>query len=344
VKDIQLQGVPFLPPSARLDDEGGVNSIHFLPMTTYLVKTLLIVYVVIAVVAVLILWRNASAPDALKNVGIVFASVLAVVLSVLSYIGPEKIERRFTYLLLCDGKTKQITLGIENNAYESAYRMMFSNVSKIPSFISVDGYGELMGNKGFDLIEKGIIESMLLQFQMVWDVVPNQLSGPGMTGMEFAGGPGKGKTVVTTETIRTIFKHNRLISTPEVILVPELLLPPDTTIETAQSEASRIIRIINPMLNVEIKITFVMGGVQQQGIWGVQPADSSDMNRYQGVLFRVSLVGSFDSTRSHSPEMVGYRRWFENVSTILQRFDWEKVDSDIFKQKNREAISKVLDQ
>ena len=45
-------------------------------MSPQIVKVSLICYGVFACVSILLLWRNASAPDALKNAGIVVASIL----------------------------------------------------------------------------------------------------------------------------------------------------------------------------------------------------------------------------------------------------------------------------
>ncbi len=88
-------------------------------MSPQIVKVALICYGFFACGLIFLLWRNAAAPDALRNAGIVVASILPVALLVLPYLSPETIEKRLTYVLLFDSESKQITVGQEPNNYFS---------------------------------------------------------------------------------------------------------------------------------------------------------------------------------------------------------------------------------
>ena len=65
---------------------------------TVIVRIALIFYVLFAGIAVFLLGRNSAAPDSLKNVGILIASILPVLIAVLPYLNPEKIEKHFTFV------------------------------------------------------------------------------------------------------------------------------------------------------------------------------------------------------------------------------------------------------
>ncbi|TKB59570.1 MAG: hypothetical protein E8D40_01670 [Nitrospira sp.] len=315
-------------------------------MSVYTVKIALVVYGLLACFFIFLLWRNASAPDALKNTGVVLASILPIALLVLPYLSPEKIEERSTHMLLFDSEQKTLILGKEPNNYFSAYIPMYANLSNLEGALAGETFSEFMGEKGKDLIERGILEALLLRFSSGWDIGPvSKFKGPSGLSTQYYMSPGTStaKTEISLLQLQNIFNHNRLISHPGVVVMPKLVLPPDCTLQTEQSGHERTIKITNQKLSVQIRITPQMGVVQQRGIWGVQPPDPMNMNRYSSIFFLVSIVGEIGRTWTYSPEMTTYRRWFDNISDGLSAYDWERIDKDIHDAVFRESMTKLLD-
>lgn len=315
-------------------------------MIVQMVKTALVVYYgVLACLFIFLLWRNASAPDALKNTGVVLASILPIALLVLPYLNSETIEKRYTYMLLFDSKRNTLIGGQEPNLYSSAYIPMFTNLGGLKDALTGNSWTEVMDKKGFDLIERGALEALQRKFSISWDYASvSKFKGPGFQSEQFTFTDTSSKnTEITLSQLQTIFKHNRLISHPGVDVFPKLILPPDSTIQTEQTDSERTIKISNPKLSVQIRITGQMGGAQQQGIWGVQSPDPDDMNRFIGMFYGVSVIGEIGSTWVYSPEMTAYRRYFDNLSDVLSTYDWEKIDHDIHDHVFRKSMSKILD-
>jgi len=312
-------------------------------MSPQIVKVSLICYGVFACVSIFLLWQNASAPDALKNAGIVVASILPIAISALPYLTLETIEKRLNYMWLFDTDLKWITQGRVPNPYFIAYIPMFANLPE--NSFSANSFSDLMGEQGLDFVERGVLEGLLSRFHHAWDIVStSKFKGPGFSSFEFVSGTSSEKTAIPLPRLQTIFKHNKWISQQGIVVMPQLVLPPNSQFEVESNEQGRTIKITNPMLPVKISMSAQMGGVQQQGIWRVQSPDPQNMNRYYAVFFRVSISGELNRTRVHSPEMTLYRRWFENLTEALSMFDWERIDNDIQQTSLREAVSKILGQ
>jgi len=145
---------------------------------TFIVRIALIIYVLIAGFAVFLLGRNSAAPDSLKNVGILIASILPVLIAILPYLNPEKIEKHFTYVLFYDSKEGHIITGDKWNPYSSSYMHMFTNLSEVPGALKAKNFSELMEARGLDIIEKGIIEAFLMKFSTHWDIEAKKFEGP----------------------------------------------------------------------------------------------------------------------------------------------------------------------
>ena len=313
-------------------------------MSVLLVKIALIGYGLLACLFIFLLWRNASAPDALKNTGVVLASILPIALLVLPYFNSETIEKRYTYMLLFDSKRKTLTWGQEPNFYDSAYFPMYANLGGLKDSLTANTWSEMMYKKGLDLIERGALEALQNRFSISWDYASvSKFKGPAFQSEYYTfADTGSSKTEISLNELQRIFKHNRLILHPGVDVFPNIVLPPDSTIQTKQADNERTITISNPKLSVTIRITGQAGVPQQQGIWGVQAPDPEDMNRYMGMTYGVSVIGEIGRTWVYSPEMTAYRRWVDNLSEVLSKFDWETIDHDIHDDVFRKAMTKIL--
>jgi len=309
---------------------------------TVIVRSALVIYVMIAGFAVFILGRNSAAPDSLKNVGILLASILPVLIAVLPYLNPERAEKNFTYVLFYDSKDGSVVSGDKWNPYSSSYIHMFTNLSKIPEALKAKNFSELMEVRGLDIIEKGIIEALLIKFSTHWDVEAKKFEGPASVS-ESWGSTSKFKTdAIPLAEVQKIFKHNPIIAKPGVLAGMNLSLPPDSKIICRSKDKSREIIFSNSYVNLQINLCASSGMVAQQGIWGVLSPDPENMNRYYLVEYRVDAIMTIKRTKSYSPEMKSYRRWYENICDILSGCDWGIVDKKIEKSLHRDAISKGL--
>lgn len=306
------------------------------------VKIALVIYSVFAAFSIFLLWRNAAAPDALKNVSIVVVTLLPVLVVVLPYLNPETLESKFNYILLFDSEIKEVTTGQTPNAYSTTYLPMFMNLSEVPDALTAEDFGKLMGPKGLDIIEKGIIEALMARFMSHWDMVQiEEFIGPVFTSRQIQFSSSEEKTELSRQELQKLFKHNQLTSH---LGHPRIMLPPSSTLTPTPgpSDNIRIIVIKTSYGDITISITASTGSVAQQGIWGVQAADPQNMNRYSVVHFRVSAQMKLSRTKVYSPKMALYRRWYANLADVLSQFDWSNVNEKVERHLTREAISKSL--
>ena len=233
-----------------------------------IIRAALFLYAIFAFIAIYLIWKNVAAPDALKNTGIVFASIIPILIAALPYIISEKWSDEFHYILIYDSDEKQIVDGESPNAYESSYREMFLNLSLAPESLRANHFNDFMGAPGLDIIEKGILEAMMVRFMSHWDIVYSEWQGP--TYMAFRGRKGSINNVqkISLNEIKSIFQHNPLISKKGIIAYSNLALPPESKLITAHSDKCRNISIENRFGKVTIEIRSSGGGAAQQGIWG----------------------------------------------------------------------------
>lgn len=308
-----------------------------------IVKVALFFYILFAGVSLFLLWNNSAAPDALKNVGILAASILPVLIVVLPYLNPEKIERHFNFVLFYDNKEKSITSGEKWNPYSSSYMEMFTNLSQIPTALEAKSFSEFMGPKGLNIIEKGIIEKMLLKFSTHWDIEAKQFEGPTSSSESWGSNSDlKAKSIPINE-IQGIFQDNPLLVKEGVLVTPQMYVPLGCAIKVESKDNLRSIIFYNPYVILKIAFRASSAMVAPQGIWGVLKSDITDMHRYYVIEYKVDTVLLINRTKNYSPEMKSYKKWFENICDLLSRYDWNIVDKKIEKSLNRETISKILE-
>ncbi|MBU4257600.1 MAG: hypothetical protein KKC39_00185 [Candidatus Omnitrophica bacterium] len=306
------------------------------------VKISLFFYIILAGLALFLLWRNSAAPDALKNAGILLASILPVLIVVLPYFKQEIITRQYSFALFYDSENKQIVVGDKFNPYYSNYMYMFTNLSKIPNALDAKDFSEVMDKKGIDIVEKGIVDTLIGKFMMHWDIETKKFEGPVGRSESWSGASKLHKETIPISEIQKIFKSNPFIATPGIIVHPNTSVPPKTSITVKTDNRCRAIVFVNPFAVMEIDIAPSSGMVAQHGIWGAIIADPKNMNRYYVIEYKITANLKLNKTKVYSPEMKYYRKWFENVCDVLERFDWSTVDKNIEKTLNREAISKIL--
>jgi len=308
-----------------------------------MVRSAIVLYLVFVSIALLLLWKNAAAPDALKNTGILVASILPVLIAILPYINLQIESFKYRFILLYDSKDKTLTTGDSWNPYESTYMHLFTNLSKRPSALKADNISDFQENKGLDLIEKGIVATLMIRFMSHWDVVWREDRGPNYVVSSGGRGAIEASKQIPLEQIRQDFSHNSLISAPDIMVGSGFHIPPASNLSTSQPDKSRIIKITTPYSAVSITIQFSYSMVAQHGIWGILKPDPQNLNRYYTIEYHVSLAIRPKRFKKYAPEMESYSRWHENIRNSLQSFDWEYVDKQIEQRVMREAILKTID-
>lgn len=311
---------------------------------SHIVKAGLVVYGVSVIVVICILWRNAAAPDSLKTISIAIATILPVIICTLPYLNRETLHQEYNYVLFFDNKTKEVVFGDTPNVYHSTYLYMTTNLGPVlPEALVVNEFGDLMGTPGLDLIEKGILEKLLQVFTYNWDIEQKEHRGPRSVSKFSTRASAIPSTIVKQKELLARFSHNKLITGPGVIVMPQIALPSKCTMTIMPSDKAREIVFSNSYVDLTISVRSPGGGVVQNGVEGVLPADPNDMNRYYVVNYLVNVSMKIRRGRSHSPEMKSYRRWFTNVCGELSDYDWEVVEKKIEKNLQRKAVSKILE-
>jgi len=309
------------------------------------VRGFIIVYIIIASPALYLLWNNSAAPDALKNAGILIVTFLPVVLTLYPYFKQENLEKTYNYYLFFDSNNKSVIMGNMDSPYHGAYMNMFTNVSFVKdNVLFAETFSDLMKTPGLDIIEKGILESLVGKFGGHWDVTSSErIQGPSSSSERWSHGSKRGVTKIEISKLRKIFKHNRIISEPKVLGGTQLSLPPSSKIIVNQSEEGNLRNVIfdNPYAPLQISIQ-ALGGNVNTGVWGVILDDHSTQHRYSDVHYKVSISMKVNRMKVYSPEMKYYRRWYDNMSSELSKYDWEIIERKVEKKLKRDAISKIL--
>jgi hypothetical protein len=307
-----------------------------------IVRGALVIYGILAFLTLFLMWNNASATDAIKNAGIMCASLLPILIVVLPYLISEKMFAQYTYALFYDSQQKEIISGDSDNPYASNYMLAFSNLSKEKDNLKAQTLEDFAYRKGFDIIEKGIIESLSLYFGKDWNIIINESEGPSGKALTIGSADGSAKTSLILETnqLKEMFQHNKLIVNDVILPTPKIALPQDSKMTTTQKEQYlRFIKIKNRFSEVNIEIFANMGVVAQQGIWGIFKADPTNMNRFYSQHYVVKLTMETARLKRYSPEMEGYRKWFLNLSKVLSEYDWDKVNKKVESTELRKTIS-----
>ncbi|GEM_PF-2411958 len=308
-----------------------------------LIKIILGAYAIFAGIVCVLLWQNAAAPDANKNVGILVASILPIVILVFPYLKEESSTTHLNFTLFYDSTAKSIITGFDRDnpsSYSSQYIPMFTGFHGSDS-LKADNLSEAQ-TKGFNIIENGILQTLMLKFFNNWDIEINRFQGPIARSESWGGGSKVSKETISSETIQQIFRDNPIIASGS--LPPfNLILPPKTTITTEKrNNLFPVIIFDNPYVTVEISISSVSAITAQHGVWGFIDVDPKNINRYYAIEYKTALSLKLKGWKVYSPETYNYKKWFQNILDILKQFDWSVVDKETERNLTRKAVSKIL--
>lgn len=309
-------------------------------LDSLLVRIIVIVYLIVVLFTLLLLWKNSAAPDALKNGGILIASLLPVLIAVLPYLNRQIQKTNFSYNLFYDNTQMQLIPGEGHNSYVSAYIHAFSNLN------SADFKGrtfeDFSGSKGFDLIEKGILSKLVWEFGNAWDIKKVSHSLPNAQATFFDSQTSLPSSTVTVEKVLEKFTKNHLLARSGVLVGKGLTLPGKSTLNTSSSNDDRVIKICNPQFDISIRITQLMSGVLQQGIPGFITKDPKNENRYYSISFGVEITMTSGILSRYSPQMPAYQRFYENICAALNTMDWKEIEVKLEKSLLDKAVDKIL--
>lgn len=312
-----------------------------------LLKALLVVYSILAFIGVTLIWANLGASDSARNIGILMASIIPVLIASSGSVKSETLTNSYSFLLMYDNKTQSLTAGNPINPYSSHYMPMLVNIGKVPELlVSKDPFKEYLmeGRKGINLIEYGILSSLMQRFHQTWDVVLNKQTNATGTSISWGvGQSGIAGTPIKITRIREMVNDNPASAILEGFFGDALWIPPNSSVEiSSPTKSSRLYRFYSNKYETKILIASSGGGVQQQGIWGILDPDPKDMNRYHGFTYPVSVQTNISWRVLSSRERSLYRGWHENISSVLEQFDWSVLARDGEQAISRRVAIKVL--
>lgn len=306
----------------------------------------LVIYIVAAVFAVVLLWRNSDAPDALQNAGILVAGILPAVIAILPYLKTNKDSLGYTYAIFFDeGNRRAVWSGIYD-PYSRAYSHVFTNlgVAGVTSReISAEEFQANNTNeywpifhydRGLDLIERAILVKLEDMFRYGWDTDPKTAQTPVGIETRWSINTEKGERIAESDLIR-IFQHNDLAAQPGRL--SGFVLPPDSVLQSKptgkKAFSQRNIIINNNDVFLKINIIPSRGTVAPGGIWGVMNPHPELKALLYRVIVEVNLPYGLNRKTSR------YEQWFRNITMTLEELDWTRIDGEVEKSLFRKMLT-----
>lgn len=310
-----------------------------------IVKIALFSYSILAGTAIFLLWQNAAGTDSMKNTGILFASIIPVTIALFQYFKTEKLNDRYRYVLIYDSHEKSLIDGGPSNPYLNHYLMMFANLSAVPDQTqSKDPFNDFMGSKGADIVEYGILAAIQMRYGLWWDIVG--IKSEDAIGRQFSWGKGPAQdpgVCLTTDEIRKIFADNTIVANPNTLVGKNVCLPPKSKIRASRPSGNqRLIQIESKDYTSTISIAATHSSVLQSGVWGIVVPDDTDMNRYIGFSFDVTIDTRISPRVISQSRRAELLRWHQGLADTLSGYDWSAVSADIEKEVNQKAAAKIL--
>lgn len=298
-----------------------------------IIRIFLVIYGLLALFIIYLLWRNPQSPNANQNTGVILASIIPVLILVLPLLKAEKMEKEFVYALFFDYENKQIVMGQGWGAYQSSYMPMFTNIStSLPGAPdSREECTKLFQAMGINMIEKGILQSLVQKFGNHWDIKPKKLRGPLYTSTSWSNNSKLKKTTIQLAHLKSFFKHNQIISSSsDAVLGSGLTIPPGSLhVSNTKNPLLRTLVLKNSFSSLEIKIQDAGGAIIQHEINGVLSPDPEKKYRYWAETYIVSMSMKLKESKVYSQNTKAYKRWFTNVADTLSDFDWQIIEKKI---------------
>ncbi len=311
-----------------------------------IVRFAVIVYIGLGGFMAFLLWRNPAASNALPNAGIVLAGLLPAFIAILPYWKKIEITNNYNLVLFFDEESRQVINTGLFSPYLRAYHNLYvvDNPSDLKSReISDDEVPEdsakqywpvFHHEKGLDLIERLVLNSFANEFHVRWNIEYQSKQTP--TGKTRTGsfvGNTQSKTIQTS-SLNKMLEHNQLFKGRLVNFDwPSFELPPNSKFLIQEKEGSRVITIEIPSVSglITMSISPSHSGIAPGGVWGVfKPNDSLSVLEY-----RTEIKLTY---RSNAIDSKAIKRWFDNISRNISKFDWETIDSEVERSLMRQLL------
>jgi hypothetical protein len=198
-------------------------------------------------------------------------------------------------------------------------------------------------NIALDVVEKGILEELGGAFGKHWDIEMKE-----STNLEWersSYGPRKRypTSKLTTEEVKSVFHSNTVVNKPEDTLqFTSLFIPEGAKVNTAREGLTRKINIESKTATLTIKIQHLSIN-SIAGIWGVIKHNLENRTRYYSLMYTVQTELKLKRFRRYSPEAAVYREWHSNITRIINRLDWPRIENDIAQSMTNRATAKILE-
>ena len=200
------------------------------------------------------------------------------------------------------------------------------------------------GRKGINLIEYGILTSMMRRYSNSWHVVVSTRRDETGTSTSWGTGPdAKPGAVLSVKEIQKVLSDNPFRAILQGFAGETIVLPPNAKLDFIRPAKNiNVIHIHSPNIDSKISIGSASGGVLQQGILGILDADPREMNRFIGFTYQVSLETKIPWRVLSLTERAQYRAWHNNTAALLAQYDWSTIAKDGEQEINRRVSAKIL--
>jgi hypothetical protein len=315
--------------------------------TPNVVRYAVSLYIVLGGFAAFYLWRNAAAPNALQNAGIILAGLIPAFIAVLPYVlKTTELKNESNLVIFFNEETKQVISTKLFSPYLSAYSSLFANLepsalvsrniedNEVPKDTAKQYWPFFHKEKGFDLIERLILITFAREFHGHWDVEYQFQQTPWG---ESKGGKYsyRDSKEIKIFNIASQFEHNQLIRDHSLDIVPPYFkLPSNSKFSVQADDRKRTIIIETPGIGpLTISISPSRAGVAPGGVWGLIEPNENLVALQYNVITKLRY-------RPYAMKSKVFKRWFGNVSAAIEKLDWEKIDSEVERTLMREMLEK----
>ncbi len=304
-------------------------------------------YIVLGGFAAFYLWRNAAAPNALQNAGIILAGLIPAFIAVLPYVlKTTELKNESNLVIFFNEESKQVIQTGLFSPYSSAYFSLFANLSpsdlisreiedkEIPKDSAKQYWPFFHKERGFDLIERLILSTFAREFCGHWDV-DYQLQQTPQGESKRGKYSDRDSKEIKVFKIASQFEHNQLIRDHSLDIVPPYFKLPSNSKFSVQSDVrKRTIIIENPGIGpLTISISPSGAGVAPGGVWGLITPNENLVALEYNATTKLRY-------RPYATNSKVYKRWFENISAAIEKLDWAKIDSDVERTLMRKMLEK----
>ncbi len=312
-----------------------------------MVRIAVLIYLTLGAYVAFSLWRNPAAPNSLQNAGLLLAALLPALIAVLPLSTPTELKKEFNLVIFFDEESKRVVQTNIFSPYLDAYFLLYANLApsdlksrdikdeEVPEGSAKQYWPSFHQEKGLDLIERLILMTFVNENHMRWDVEYQSHATP-------AGRIREGKfgeqqfTTINVGKLAPMLEHNQLFRENPIILGwPSFTVPPDSKFSVKGNNQNRTITIDIPQHgSLTISMSPSHGGVAPSGVWGLlAPNENLVALQYRTV---VKL-----KYRPHAVDGKVLRRWFENTSAMIAKFDWATIDSELERTLMRKKLGQL---